>query len=154
MPRANAIGTRSNSCCLVIASCSVCLPTFTKCNCLVVINWSVVDLMCGNVTHRNLVDKGQKRTHTGKLATVRCRLLSGSSCSIVSSPPVTNGLIVRLRQALSSVSIASVSTTPSCAETRFGPAGSGGAGCPSLGSDLRRPVLSCTQELETCSASF
>ena len=30
--------------------------------CLVVIDWSVVYLVCGNVTQRNLVDKGQKTT--------------------------------------------------------------------------------------------
>ena len=34
--------------------------SFTR---LVVIDWSVVGLVCGNVTHRNLVDRDQKRTH-------------------------------------------------------------------------------------------
>ena len=28
--------------------------------CLVVVDWSVVYLVCGNVTHRNFVDRGQK----------------------------------------------------------------------------------------------
>ena len=123
-----------------------------------VIDWSVVYLMCGNVTHRNLVDTGQKRTHR-RLATARCRLLSGPSCSIVSSPPVTNGLIgaavacARLLTAgsMSSDSITFVSTPPFCAsvdvEMRFGAAGS-------VGSGLNRAVLSCAQKIKSCPTSF
>ena len=69
---------------------------------------------------------------------MRSRLLSGPSCSIVSSPPVTNGLIgaavacARLLTvgSVSSDSITSVPTPPVCAavdvEMRFGAAGSGG----------------------------
>ena len=103
--------------------------------CRVVIDWSVVYLVCGNVTHRNLAERGQKKTYrkTGH------SLLSGPSCSIVSSPPVTNGLIgaavacawLLTAGSVSSDSITSVSTPPVCAavdvEMRFGTAGSGGA---------------------------
>ena len=118
--------------------------------CLVVIDRSVVYFVSGNVTHRNLVDK-ITREHTGRPATVRCRLLSGSSCSIVSSPPVTSGLIgaavacARLLTAgsMSSDSITSVSTPPVCAsivvEMRFDAAGSGGAVCSSWALASTRP---------------
>ena len=99
--------------------------------CFVVIDWSVVHLVCANVTHRNLVDRGQKRTHkkTGHntLSFAFWRLLFH---------PVTNGLIgaavacawLLTAGSMSSDSITLVSTPPVCAavdvETRFGAAGS------------------------------
>ena len=109
---------------------------------------TTVYLSCGHrlvcrlsrVWQRNL--QGSRRQGS-KENTQEDRPLSGPSCSIVSSPPVTNGLIgaavacARLLTAgsMSSDTTTSVSTPPVCAavdvEMRFGAAGSGGAGCPS-----------------------
>ena len=110
--------------------------------CLVIMERSDVYRVYGNVTHRNLVDRDRKRTHR-KTGHSTLSVALWPSCSVVSSPPVTNGLIgpavacARLLTAgsMSSDSITSVSTPPVCAavdvEVRFGAAGSGGAGCPS-----------------------
>ena len=109
--------------------------------CLVVIGWSVVYLVCGNATHRNLV-RGQKRTH---------RKTGHSTLSFAFWPLLLHCFVTfrdewsdrkamacaRLLTAgsMSSDSITSMSTPPVCAavdvEMRFGAAGSGGAGCPS-----------------------
>ena len=111
--------------------------------CIVVVDWSVVYLCVWQRNSQESRRQGSKREHARRPATVRYRVLSDPSCSIVTSRPVTNGLIgaavacARLLTAgsMSSDSTTSLSTPPVCAgvdvEMRFGAAGSGGAGCPS-----------------------
>ena len=61
--------------------------------CIVVVDWSVVYLCVWQRNSQESRRQGSKREHTGRPATVRYRLLSDPSCSIVTSRPVTSGLI-------------------------------------------------------------
>ena len=129
LPRASAIGTRSDCWCLIIASHS---QPFTR---LVIIFRSLVDLMRGN---GNLVNTRKERTY---------RETSDGSLSLAFRPLLCHGLVISRGKRPDErgygstwllVANSASSASAVDAEGRFGAAGSRGAGCPSW-------TFSCTR---------